>query len=345
MKREKDYNIEFLRVLSCIFVVCIHVANIYSRSYEIIGLGSYAFSVVVNVVCRISVPIFFMISGALLIGQEINIKKNWQRVLSIVKPLLGWSLVYAIWNFFYAGREYDLKVMFEEPVKKHLWYLYVLVGLYIILPFCQKLFQGIKTSMVKYFIFLWVGLLAFDYWLALMNMKISYPIPLVGGTCYIGYFLMGYIIRTYKDRIRIPPKLCLLASGVIFAIISAGTIYESMARGHHYEEYLEYRNVLLGIAAMGIFFVVVSAKPLRFSEKTKCWLELISGHSFTIYLAHIIFLDIVKKQIHMPMISSLLGIPMFGFLVFAATFLFAYMFDNAKKYVKINTIFARHRQQ
>ena len=344
MKKEKDYNIEFLRVLSCIFVVCIHVANVYSRSFESIGRASYVFSVFVNTVCRISVPIFFMISGALLIGQTVNIKKNNQRVLSIVKPLIGWSLMYAVWNFFYMGKGYDLQVMFAEPVKKHLWYLYALVGLYITLPFWQKLFQGISDSMVKYFVVLWIGLLGIDYCLALLDMKIKYPIPLVGSSCYLGYFLMGYILSHYKDRIRIPRKACLVLAVGIFTFITASTVYESVSRGYHYEEYLEYRNVLLGIASMCVFFAVAGDKPYKFSDKTRCWLELVSKHSFTIYLAHIIFLDIVRKQIDMPLISSWIGIPLFAFVIFAATFLFAYVYDNAQKYVTAENLFVRRKQ-
>ena len=345
MKREKDYNIEFLRVLSCIFVVCIHVANVYSRSYETIGMSAYVFSVLVNTVCRISVPIFFMISGALLIEQDVNIKKNTQRVLGIIKPLIGWSLVYAVCNFFYMGKGYDLQVLFAEPVKKHLWYLYALAGLYITLPFWQKLFQGISDSMVKYFVVLWIGLLGIDYTLALLDMRIKYPIPLVGSSCYLGYFLIGYVLRHYKDRIRIPRNVCIAIAVALLAFITASTVYQSVNRGYHYEEYLEYRNVLLGIAAMCVFFAVISHKPLNFSDKTRCWLELISKHSFTIYLAHIIFLDIVRKEINIPLITSWIGIPVFAFVVFGATMLFAYVFDNAKKYVNIEALFARHRQQ
>lgn len=344
MRKEKDYNIEFLRVLSCIFVVCIHVANIYSRSFETIGRSSYIFSVAVNTVCRISVPIFFMISGALLIGKKVDIKKNTQRVLGIVKPLIGWSLVYAVWNFFYMGKGYDLQVMFAEPVKKHLWYLYALVGIYVTLPFWQKLFQGLSDSMVKYFVVLWIGLLAIDYTLALLDMDIKYPIPLVGGSCYLGYFIMGYVLQHYKERIRLPRKLCPVIAVAVFAFITASTVYKSTLRGYHYEEYLEYRNVLLAIASLCIFYYVISDRPYRFSDQVKCWLELISKHSFTIYLAHIIALDILRKQIDMPLITSWIGIPVFGFVVFASTVLFAYVFDNAKKYVSIENLSARCRR-
>ncbi|MGN0169267.1 MAG: acyltransferase [Lachnospiraceae bacterium] len=344
MKRERNYNIELLRVLSCIFVVCIHVANVYSRSFATIDLGAYGFSVLVNTICRISVPIFFMISGALLVDQEVDLQKNHHRVISILRPLIGWSLTYIIWNYFFMERGYDLRGVFAEPVKRHLWYLYALVGIYITLPFWQKLFQGMTDTLVKYFAVLWISLLGINYVLALAGMQVKYPIPLVGSSCYLGYFLMGYVIYHYKDSIRVPRRICLLTAVLAFAVITAATVYRSFLLDRHYTAYLEYRNVLLGIASMCVFYAVVSHEPYEFSAPARCWVELISKHSFTIYLTHVFFLDIIREQIQMPMITSWIGIPIFAFVIFAVSFLFSYGFDHAKQYVTAIIKGNRNRQ-
>ena len=74
--REKNYNLELVRMISFIFVIAIHVTNYYCRAWGKIPQEEYVFSLAVNVVSRMSVPCFLMISGALLLGREEPVKKD-----------------------------------------------------------------------------------------------------------------------------------------------------------------------------------------------------------------------------------------------------------------------------
>ena len=64
---KRDYSLDFLRVVACILVIVIHVANVYCRAFTSIEQVNYVGAVIFNAIARISVPVFFMISGALLI--------------------------------------------------------------------------------------------------------------------------------------------------------------------------------------------------------------------------------------------------------------------------------------
>lgn len=66
--REKKYNIEILRMISFVMVIVIHVSNYFCRAYGSISNGEYIYSLVINSLARVSVPCFFMMSGALLLG-------------------------------------------------------------------------------------------------------------------------------------------------------------------------------------------------------------------------------------------------------------------------------------
>ena len=66
--KEKNYNLELVRMISFILVIAIHVSNYFCRAYGRIPQGEYLFSLVIDTVARLSVPCFFMISGALLLG-------------------------------------------------------------------------------------------------------------------------------------------------------------------------------------------------------------------------------------------------------------------------------------
>ena len=193
MKREKNYNMELLRVMACVMVVCIHVTNYYSRGYGEISNASYVFSIIVNGVCRLAVPLFFMISGFLLLPEVLLIKKSVRRAWNTLCVLVIWSGIYYIWNQIYREKGYDFSLVFEEPVKKHLWFLYAILGMYVALPFLQCMVKNMPDLLMRYFVLLWFGCMTLDYVIALSDMEITYEIPLIGNSCYLGYFLMGYM--------------------------------------------------------------------------------------------------------------------------------------------------------
>lgn len=328
MHKERNEKIELLRVMACILVICIHVANYYSRGYGKISDASYIVSIFINGLSRIAVPIFFMISGYLLIGEYIAIKKGLRRVFHTVCNLVFWSVVYYIWNVLYRSQPYDFKLIFEEPVKKHLWFLYAILGMYIVLPFLQCLLKNMPKLLMKYFVILWFLFLTFNYVLALLDMEVTYQVPLVGSSCYLGYFIMGYLIKCFEGRIRITTWECFFVAGVAGVTTVAATYIYSHQAGIHIERFFEYRNILIGISATLVFIGVLQCKSLVLGDKCLAVLHVISKHSFTIYLAHILFLDIVKKECNPRMLFSGIGIPLYVILVFAVTFVFSLIFDG-----------------
>ena len=68
--KEKNYNLELIRLISFILVIVIHVTNYFCRAYGEITQGEYIFSLALDTAARVSVPCFFMISGALLLGRQ-----------------------------------------------------------------------------------------------------------------------------------------------------------------------------------------------------------------------------------------------------------------------------------
>lgn len=335
MEKQKDVNIELLRVISCIMVIFIHVANYYCRIMEDISVSSYVFACIINGISRVSVPLFFMISGSLLIGREVDLRRNTARVTKILRPLVVWSAVYAVWNYFYMDKGYyNLQDMFEEPVKKHLWYLYVLVGIYLTLPFWQKLFQNMNDEMVKYFSMLYICLLAINFYLAIQDMEVRYQIPLVGSSCHLGYFIMGYLIRQYRDKIHLRRLWAACLAMLALAIVVGATLWYSFCDGQHCEDFFEYRNVLIGVAAMAVFYIAIKSRPFYLPETIGCWVGLVAKHSFTIYLSHILFLDILKEEIEMREMGAFVGIPLFSNMIFMAAFLFAGGLDKARNIVE-----------
>lgn len=334
VSRERNYNIELLRVISCILVVCIHVSNVYSRAYGEVSGGTYLFSLITNCFSRVAVPVFFMISGYLLLEENVSLRKSVHRVLHTLMVLVFWSVLYYIWNIVFWDDRYDFATLFEEPVKKHLWFLYAILGMYIALPFFQLLFKKMSWRLTEYFVVLWVFFLTFYYVLALADMEFTYPVPMVGNSSYLGYFVMGYIIRYLSEENQLGSKLCFTIA-IAAGIINIGlTCWGTWVSGSHEEIFFQYRNPLIAIYSLGIFAGIVEHGRIRFTEAQKTLMQMISRHSFTIYLSHIIFLDIVKEEMEPLDLPGWIGIPFYTIGIFLVTFAFAVAADNAWKHLR-----------
>ena len=99
MKKTREYAFDILRVISMIMVIIIHVANVYCRSFDLIGNKSYLAALIFNTICRVSVPIFFMISGALLLDRNFNKSKYLKRVITYIILIVVWDIIYLVWDY------------------------------------------------------------------------------------------------------------------------------------------------------------------------------------------------------------------------------------------------------
>ena len=77
----RNRRLDLLRVISMVMVIIIHIANYYCRAYSNISKVSYLGALIFNTISRISVPIFFMISGATLLNKEYDKIKNKHRII------------------------------------------------------------------------------------------------------------------------------------------------------------------------------------------------------------------------------------------------------------------------
>ena len=137
------------------------MTNYFCRAYGQITEGEYLFSLVLDTAARISVPCFFMISGALLLGREEPLEKHWKRLLRFVIALVVWSAVYYFWNTYYMKSEYDLRQILYVPAEAHLWYLYAMIPIYLVMPFFQVMCRHMNLKQEKAFLIVATGAVLF----------------------------------------------------------------------------------------------------------------------------------------------------------------------------------------
>ena len=145
---------------------------------------------------------------------------------------------------------------------------------------------------------------------------------------------MGYIIRYLSEENHLGTKLCFTIA-IAAGIINIGlTCWGTWVSGSHEEIFFQYRNPLIAICSLGVFAGIVEHGRIRFTEAQKSLMQMISRHSFTIYLSHIIFLDIVKEEMEPLDLPGWIGIPFYTIGIFLVTFAFAVAADNAWKHLR-----------
>ena len=331
--REKNQNIELIRVISCIMVVFIHTANYFCRGFEQISMGEYTFSLAINAVSRVSVPCFFMISGSFLLSRQDTVKKSLKKALHFLLVLGVWSIIYYLFNTFYTHQKCEISKVLYVPTEAHLWYLYVLISIYVILPFLQSMVKGLDEKAEHAFAIIggvWILITAL---LPMMNQRLYYNLPIFGSRSFVYYFYLGYYIKKYLPKIRMSVKRLLLG----FCINSAVLITYSAVHSYilqDYSEDLAYGNPLVVLNSALFFTMILKLKDGNLKFKEKGFVSTISKCSFGIYLAHIIFLDIYKIHFSVDSFSVYITLPILTIAVFLLTFGMVYFWEKIVTYIK-----------
>lgn len=296
--KSKNYNIEMIRFWSFIMVIVIHVANYYCRAFGTIGNGEYVFSLFFNVISRVSVPCFFMISGALLLGRNEEIGKSIQRAGRMLLALAVWSLIYYLFNTYFMHQPVDWKHLYRVPAEAHMWYLYVIIPIYLVLPFLQAMCRGMNEKTERGFAILGSVLVVVLYLTSYVGVKFYYNMPILGNRSYIYYLFMGYWLNKNKDKICSKRRLWFglwIGSSLVTTVL---TVICSLTADKHYDRLLEYGNPLVVVAAISFFLFMLGRQEENAAQPfMRKVMEVGCACSFGIYLVHGIFLDIFKKYV------------------------------------------------
>lgn len=129
---KRDYSLDALKVIATIGVIELHAGF----SGVLSGLLFY--------LCGFSLPIFFMVSGALTLNRSKGI--SWEyvvtRAIKIIFLLVLWNVPFVMIRFLMGDHvnplEYTIRALFQRGVLWHFWYLWSLLFLLFFSPFLAK---------------------------------------------------------------------------------------------------------------------------------------------------------------------------------------------------------------
>lgn len=326
--KERDYTLDLIRLISIFLVVVIHISNYYNRYLDDMNSSSYFIATLYNSFARISVPLFFMISGSLVLNEDLKERKLIRKISHFIFVLIVWTVIYLIFDLAFMQKTFTVSEIMNlifEPLKPHLWFMYAIIALYIVTPFTQLLVQNMDEHLENVFILLWssftggVQLLRIVFEHFNLNADITYSIPFVQGTYYLGYYMVGYIlynrIKSGK-KISSTPYMILYMLSMMFIFL--GTYLMSNYEEVYFGDLLTYRNLFVILASTSFFLVVL--KNVRITiPKLQSILTKISPNLFGVYLFHIIPFDLLIRTVNIKNVHALVGVPFFSLIIFVSS--------------------------
>ena len=142
--QSRNHGLDLLRVLACYMVLQVHAGEFYYiADGGLVAAGSEPFwACWLNSLCRTAVPLFVMLSGFFLLPVRERTRDFFaRRFVRVVVPFLVWCVLYAIYQFL-TGRTDAAGALLgvcRIPVNfgveiGHLWFVYMLLGLYLFAP-------------------------------------------------------------------------------------------------------------------------------------------------------------------------------------------------------------------
>lgn len=348
MKRNNE--LDCLRTIACFLVIVIHVsADFVVDNIEQYNLQFTAGNLF-DSLSRISVPLFVMLSGAFILGNnnntnyELFYKKSFNKILI---PTFIWGIFYTIFNAIYLPKlsllqHFDfqyfslVKGWFSGIPHYHLWYVFSTIGLYIITPILINLKNDIgehkffKLSILILILNIIIAANSSLYWM------IEFSI-------YIGYFMLGYTLKHYSTNNKFNVKLSSFIS--ILSILMIFVLTEYFAKYNLFNKTLYFYKYLSPLVAIGATFCFLTFLNIKMKYN---YFENLSNHSFSIYLIHPLVLSFFQYYLLYFKIgvNAFWYIPLVAIIVFSISYFLSviiskvtdtYFFRNIYRKIIFNT--------
>lgn len=321
--------IDMLRVVACFFVVFSHCCDPFVAQFdanrEMFLTGVFAGSLM-----RPCVPLFAMMTAVLLLpikpGTTVN-RFYRKRIGRIIVPLAFWSVALPLMAFLYftvanpetanmqlSVNDYTTDTLLQRLYTfifnfnfdtTPLWYLYMLIGLYLIMPMISSWLTQATRKEIKTVLCIWGATLLLPYLkmvAPLLGYKGNYGHMGLYGECdwnvygtfyyvsgFAGYLILAYYLKKFplEWSWRKIAAICIPMFIAGYAITSVGYIVTN----EHFPGNYAYLEIVWYFTGINVFMMTF---PLfvtiqKVDTKPRKWLSQMARLTFGVYLCHFTF--------------------------------------------------------
>lgn len=298
---EKNLQFEYIRAFSIVAVITIH--TFYSALLKYGGAASITDQVLYKIIMNMmwwAVPSFFMISGSLLLDTKktISLKKLYGKYIRrMLIILFTFGLAFSWLEIVFDSKNISIVQLPNALLRvltgntwAHMWYIYCLIGLYVLLPVYKLIVDRASNEQLRYILLV---LFIFESVFALTKIfGITLGFYCHINTIYPFWFLMGAAWNRgmFKCGFKLNVLLLTVAS-LALAIFSAFGITQSLPIGCLFG----YDSPLVIVQSIALFSIFNS---LNIGARLGDIFLKIGDRSFGMYLIHMFFVNVEFKLVN-----------------------------------------------
>lgn len=307
VNRKRNHGLDLLRILSICGVVAIHVFGVRVGAAPKNG-PSWWTATAIDIGFIWVVPVFIMISGALLLGSQRMLESPGKfyrkRAARILPALIAWNLIYLVGVRIWLRHEEltgarILQLLYDGSVFTQLYFLWIVVGLYAVAPVI-----GLFLSMGKPSWSLWTAgillvtsILAYLLPTVLSHYGIMRPINLNFLTLWIpytGYFVAGYALRNVRLKglhlFWLVPAVAAMASFTIWHYGNRGVLPKVDVLINE-----SYFGLFVAAVSLGVFVLALSITDgMEIPQRCASAVRAMSEASFGVFLVHYVIFEVIR---------------------------------------------------
>lgn len=309
-------------------------------------IGSYIYSL--SEITRFGVPVFLMISGALLLNKKISIRDFFKRRLTrLIYPfilflILHIILLYSIGTYFNYP---ELIKMIGNLPFAYNWYFWMILGVYLFIPIINKFIENSNIKELEYFVI--VILIGSLFYQITLYFNIAHYIDLNFFIGPIAFVILGYYLS--KKEFNLSTNKIIVIASIIFILTTAlkmgGQIDNIIPYNlvHNYKaavnpilsSYLDLSFVqIIQAASLFVVFKYIYKSTSGFGQKLRRFLEnniinkiilSISKASYGMYLINstlkailaslIVGISLTKPEACLYIIVIIIGVTIFSWIL------------------------------
>lgn len=221
----RESGLDIIRVTAIIFVIAGHFFYINTHFIKIpISDINLFFQGTLMSLFYVSVPLFVLLTGFLHRRKkynEINLK-TFKGIWKVINPYIFYSVLFVLFKIFYLNQDFSvfqsLKSLLNFTVIPYGWYIELYIGLFLLMPFLNILFEKLETKKNRLFL---IGICIFNSSIPLFFNRGGMQIfpnyfDIIGA---ITFYFVGTYIAEYKPKIN---KIFLVLGIIALCLSDAG---------------------------------------------------------------------------------------------------------------------------
>lgn len=342
MKKERVQYCDALRFIAIVSVIFIHVFADFRIGYFGSNEKAYAILTFLDCFTRMGVPIFFMLTGAFMLGSKKEEKYSdflKRRMPKLIIPFFIFSVGYYVYMGLKNHTPFSVLDFFNrftsQQIIYHLWFMYVIILFYLLIPFLKKFVQNLSKRELRTLILV---IFISNILAVFTSISRAFDYQMFSSFLYsdkvrcLNYLFLGYYLYHYGIPKKYHKKIYFFGILSIFAMTILDVLFT-----------VDFKNDAFLTAESAFPFIASTALFLFFKENYAKWkiphfiqkfFSFTNPLIFYIYMVHVVIMELTRKYVY-PFFPSGTFLTNFGyiFVEFSITFVLSYLLAYLFHYV------------